>query len=184
LWQRFFTESGAQTAAFVFDHPYPHILRSFDRFAYKQQIQWTYGQIDERTVQVGPTVIPPETASFDSFVRRYSVNSPLSHIDVLLMDYYSQNDAAFDGRFAPLDNFATGIIALEIARLVRGQLALMFSKGTYWYFDPLSDQYGMHPITKVPWSPVDSPLDSAREWSYQRLAEAWPKALLPVQKVS
>ena len=117
-------------------------------------------------------------------MRRYSVNSPLSHIDVLLMDYYSQNGAAFDGRFTPLDNFAAGVIALEIARLVREQSELMFSKGTYWYFDPMSDQYGIHPITKAPWSPVDSPLDSAKEWSYQWLAEAWPQTLLPIQKVS
>lgn len=178
LWLRLFSETGAQAAAFAFSRPYPHILRSFDRFAYKHHIPWTYGQLDERAVQIGPTVIPPQTASYDSFVRRYSVNSPLSHIDVALMDYYSHNNAAFNGRFAPLDNLASGLIALEIARLVRGHAEDAFSKGAYWYFDPLSDLSGKHPINKVPWSPVDSAPNSAIEWSYQWLAEGWPQHLL------
>lgn len=176
LWARFFAETHFQAAAFAFARPYPDILRSFDRFAYKKQIPWTYGQLDERVVQIGPTVIPPETASYDSFVRRYAVNSPLSHIDVALMDFYSHNDATFDGRFAPLDNLTAGLLALEIARLVRRQET--FSKGTYWYFDPLSDLSGKHAIAKVPWSPVDTPPASAKEWSYQHLAESWPANLL------
>jgi hypothetical protein len=127
-------------------------------------------------------VIPPETASYDSFVRRYSVNSPLSHIDVALMDFYSRDDATFNGRFAALDNLVAGMIALEISRLVQGQPESMFSKGTYWYFDPMNDQYGLHTIAKVPWSSIDSPADSPKEWSFQHLADAWPTDLFPIQK--
>lgn len=164
-------QAQAQLAAGVLWRPFPTRMQQFNAAAYRQGIPWTIGVLDTTLIQIGPTVIPGETACYTCFLKRFLTNSGLSRIDMETFAFYDRDQqAGYRGQLAALEHVAASLISIELQRLCSGEPVA--STGAYWYLDPVRHEQGRHPIVAVPWCRICSSVDDPQAWSYRHLAEA------------
>jgi bacteriocin biosynthesis cyclodehydratase domain-containing protein len=171
--QELFTEllerSEATIVGAALWRPYPDILMQLNRAADHKQLPWTFGLLDGTMIQVGPTVIPGETACYECFLKRFLTNSTLSRIDMALSEFYSRDHTSGHGGYlSVIDQLAAQYTALEITRLARNEPLL--ARGAYWYLDPFNHTQGHHPIVPVPWCRTCSRIAAPQDWSFEALS--------------
>ncbi|WP_029215189.1 TOMM precursor leader peptide-binding protein [Kallotenue papyrolyticum] len=175
-------QAEAQLAAGVLWRPFPTLMQQFNAAAYRRGIPWTIGLLDTTVIQIGPTVIPGETACYTCFLKRFLTNSGLSRIDMETLAFYDHDQqAGHRGQLAPLEQFAARLISMELQRLSSGETVA--STGAYWYMDPIRHDQGRHPIVPVPWCRICSRVEDPQEWSYKHLAEALAERMVLKRKI-
>lgn len=122
------------------------LLRSVNRACLEQKVTWTSARTLGARVEVGPTVVPGETACFACYEQRRQSND----------NGYRENAAIAErlaaqgldtGRLAV--EAADGILAAEVIKLLGG-FSRPMTYGSVYSLDLITLESGLHRVLKIP----------------------------------
>jgi sulfur carrier protein ThiS adenylyltransferase len=128
----------------VFD---PIRYRDFNRLCIQQNVRWTSCRTLGFRIELGPTVLPHETACFRCYELRKMGNTLIDTDQWPMTDRYD-----VDQRLGPISLNATlgdQLMAVEVLKLLTG-FSRPLTHGAVLTFELLSYEMRQHPVLRVP----------------------------------
>jgi bacteriocin biosynthesis cyclodehydratase domain-containing protein len=137
---------GADLLVVCPEHPRVSLLRLVNRVCLERHLTWTSARTLGARVEVGPTVVPGDTACHACYEQRRQSNDPTYLEGAERAERLALADAD-TGRLAV--DVADGILAAEALKLLGG-FSRPITYGTLFTLDLLTLESGLHPVLKIP----------------------------------
>jgi bacteriocin biosynthesis cyclodehydratase domain-containing protein len=135
-------------------------------------IRWLHVSISGTLAQLGPTVVPHQTACYTCLELRQRTHQPELEGYLAHRDQTSKLDGPRDeGSLAPLWSMLSGQVAVEVMRLLIG-FTPPVTIGRFYEFSAVSPSAISHEVLRVPRC-----LHCGRR---RTLAEAWDQDFMPI----
>gem|GEM_PF-4795987 len=136
----------AELAVVCPDHHRVSLLRTVNRACLERNVTWTSARTLGARVEVGPTVVPGETACFDCYEQRRQSNYNGYREDAERAERLALQGLD-TGRLAV--EAADGILVAEVLKLVGG-FSRPMTYGSLFSLDLITLESRLHPVLKIP----------------------------------
>jgi len=128
----------------------PERHRAVNRLCLQRGIRWTSCRNLGYRVEVGPLVVPHETACFNCFEMRKASNAESYGAFLAVRERLTERGAGLGAL-----NITLGyeVLALEVVKSLSG-FSPPSTYASVWSFDPVTLRSQLHPVLKVPRCPV------------------------------
>lgn len=136
----------------------PEHYRAVNRLCLDRNLSWISGRSVGARVEVGPLIVPRETACYTCLEQRKTGN--LAFYESLLATQHLLASAGMSlGRL----NITLGyeVLALEVIKILTG-FSRPLTYGSVYTFDPVTLEGKLHPVLKIPRCPACSPAADER----------------------
>ena len=149
------------------------LFETVNKACIEKGIRWMCVSIEGTTAQLGPTIIPNQTACYSCYVRRIHSNLPDWNDYAAYQKQLASSSQGLDqGFLIPLGSLLAGHAAIECARILSG-FDVPTTLGRFYRMEKMSPVSVGHSVLRLPRCPVcnsRSPLRQA--WDSARFGQA------------
>ncbi|NPV69309.1 MAG: TOMM precursor leader peptide-binding protein [Firmicutes bacterium] len=144
---------GADLVLVCQDHPAVSIYRAINAASLREGVRWLRTALDGFEAQLGPSVLPRDTACYTCYEKRVRGNWPHYDENLAFEEYLASGNAPADyGCLTPIAGFLGHVASIECLKLLTG-FSYPSTSGKMWVFNVNTFEAKSHPILKLPRCP-------------------------------